>query len=111
MPALANRRHQMLELARRWQESGASARVFAQERGVSPWMLYYWRERLTSEHQPTGGSGRPSATCLAPVQIIGTDVMSGDLEIVLTRGDRIRVPATVSMETLRRVIQVLRTEC
>jgi hypothetical protein len=112
MPAPDDRRNQRLDLARRWRESGASARVFAQEQGVTPWTLYYWRERLVSQKRPTGRRRRRSAMRLAPVHLVGgTDGMGGDLEIVLAAGDRIRVPAAVSADTLRRVIQALRTGC
>ncbi len=45
MPAPNDRTDRMLDLARRWRESGQSARAFAQEQGVTPWTLYYWRER------------------------------------------------------------------
>ena len=34
---------------RRWRESGQSARAFAQEQGVTPWTLYYWRKRLAGK--------------------------------------------------------------
>jgi hypothetical protein len=36
---------------------------------------------------------------------------AGDLEIILTNGHRLRVPAQVSVEALRRVVDVLRTAC
>lgn len=44
--AQADYRNKMLALAREWRESGASARVFAQEHGVTTWTLYYWRQRV-----------------------------------------------------------------
>jgi hypothetical protein len=36
---------------------------------------------------------------------------AGDLEIVLVSGDRVRVSAGASVETLSRVVQTLRTAC
>jgi hypothetical protein len=36
---------------------------------------------------------------------------SHDLEIVLASGDRVLVSAAVSVETLRRVVEVLRAGC
>jgi len=47
MQAQEDRRQQMLELARQWRDSGLNARAFAEGHGVTPWTLYYWRERLT----------------------------------------------------------------
>jgi hypothetical protein len=49
MPTQEDRRHQMLDLARRWQASGTGARVFAREQGVTPWVLYYWRKELVPQ--------------------------------------------------------------
>ncbi len=45
------------------------------------------------------------------MHLVGPDARDDTLEIMLARGDRIRVPAAVPVETLRRVIQLLRTEC
>src|SRR5947208_2649195 len=52
MQAQEDRRSAMLDLARRWRESGAKARVFAQEHGITAWTLYYWRQRLAQEERP-----------------------------------------------------------
>jgi hypothetical protein len=43
------------------------------------------------------------------VQLVASG--DSDLEVMLASGDRIRVPAGISAETLRCVIQVLRTAC
>jgi hypothetical protein len=111
MPAPDDRRDKMLDLARRWQDSGMKARAFAREQGVTPWVLYYWRERLARQDRPA--RRRPSRRArLARVRVV-TDVSngSGDLEIVLVSGDRVRIPAGGSVETFRRVVQVLRGGC
>jgi hypothetical protein len=49
---------------------------------------------------------------LAPVHVVtvAKDEPS-DVEILLAGGDRVRVAAGVSVETLRRVVQALRTAC
>jgi alpha-D-ribose 1-methylphosphonate 5-triphosphate synthase subunit PhnI len=36
---------------------------------------------------------------------------SGEVEIVLASGDRVRVAASVSADTLRRVVQAVRVSC
>jgi hypothetical protein len=115
MPAPDDRRTQKLDLARRWQESRRSARVFAQEQGVTPWTLYYWREQLVREQRPKAPRRRrPSRRVqLAPVHIMsGAEDGSGaEVEIVLASGDRVRVAASVSADTLRRVVQAVRASC
>lgn len=112
MQAQEDRRSTMLELARRWRESGATARAFAQEQGVTPWTLYYWRQRLAGQDRPTRRRRRSRRVTLAPVHVVaGARDVGGDLEILLASGDRVRVAAGVSVDTLRRVVQVLRTAC
>ncbi len=112
MPAPDDRRTKMLELARRWRDSGVKARVFAQEQGITPWTLYYWRQRLASQDRPTRQRRRSRRAMLAPVHVVaGAGDVGSDVEILLASGDRVRVAAGVSIDTLRRVVQVLRTAC
>jgi len=111
MPAPDDRREKMLDLARRWRESGLKARAFAQEQGVTPWVLYYWRQRLARQDRPA--RRRVSRRVpLARVRVV-SDARNedDDLEIVLVSGDRLRIPAGASVETFRRVVQGLRGGC
>ena len=57
--AQTDHRNKMLALARAWQESGAPARVFAREHGVTTWTLYYWRQRVP--HQERAARRPPPA--------------------------------------------------
>jgi hypothetical protein len=112
MQAQEDRRSTMLDLARQWRASGQKARMFAAEHGVTPWTLYYWAKRLAREERPARRRRRSRRVTLAPVHVLASNGRSGnDLEVMLAGGDRVRVPADVSAEILRRVIQVLRTEC
>jgi hypothetical protein len=110
MPAPDDRRNQMLDLARQWRVSGVKARAFAQEHGITPWTLYYWRERLADQERPTRRRKPGRRVTLAPVHVVASAARdeSGALEIVLAGGDRVRVSEGVSPEALRRVVQVLR---
>jgi hypothetical protein len=110
MEAQEDRQSTMLDLARRWRESGAKARVFAQEHGITTWTLYYWRKRLARQERPSRHR-RPRRVRLAPVHVVAAADGVGELEIVLVSGDRVRVSAGASVETLRRVVQALRTAC
>jgi transposase len=117
MPAPNDRTDHMLDLARRWRESGQSARAFAQEQGVTAWTLYYWRERLVGGHTRRTRRRRKRRSAppvsLAPVQVVTSngEKSQSDVEILLASGDRVRVTASVSAETLRRVVAILRTPC
>jgi transposase-like protein len=110
--AQEDHRNKMLELARQWSGSGASARAFAQEHGVTTWTLYYWRQRVVRHERSTRRRRRPRRVRLAPVHVMpATQSLGIDLEIVLASGDRVRVSDQVSVETLRGVVQVLRAGC
>jgi hypothetical protein len=87
------------------------ARAFAQEAGVTPWVLYYWRQRLAGQARPARRR-RSRRVSIARIRVV-PDVRAerADLEIHLVSGDRVRVAADVSIETLRRVVQVLRAAC
>jgi transposase-like protein len=112
-PAQSDHRNKMLTLAREWRESGAPARLFAQEHGVTTWTLYYWRQRVIRDERTARRRRRPKRVRLAPVHVVAgaTTDPGRDLEIVLASGDRVRVSAAVSVEALRRVVEVLRTGC
>jgi hypothetical protein len=116
MPVPNDRTDRMLDVARRWRESGQSARAFAQEQGVTPWTLYYWRERLAGKKTRPARRRKPRASSrvsLAPVHVVasGGEESRSDVEILLANGDRVRVTARVSVETLRRVVHILRAPC
>ena len=100
------------QLVAQWRESGKSAREFARDHGVTPWILYYWRERLTALRDQTQPA-RSRSTSLVPVHVVSDEdpLTGGDLEVILATGDRLRVRATVATDTLRRVVDVLRTVC
>ena len=111
MQAQDDRRSQMLELARRWRASGTKARAFALENGVTPWVLYYWRQRLAREDRPARRRRRARPAQLVPVHVVADAQDGGGVEITLTSGDRVRVSAGVSADLLRHIVQVLRTPC
>jgi transposase-like protein len=112
MQAQDDHRNKMLELARQWQESGTTARAFAQEHGITTWTLYYWRHRLPRQDRRAHRRRRSRPVRLAPVHVMrAAEDLGSDLDILLASGDRVRVSARVSVETLRRVVQVLRAAC
>ena len=112
MQAHEDRRQQMLELARQWRDGGMSARAFAEGHGVTPWTLYYWRERLTKAERPPRRRRRSRRVTLAPVHVVtSADLGGGDLDVILASGDRVRIRASASADMVRRVLDVLRTAC
>jgi transposase-like protein len=105
-------RHARARLVAQWRESGKSAREFARDHGVTPWILYYWREKLAAFRDRTQPA-RSELASLVPVQVVSDDapLTGGELEVILATGDRLRVRANVTTDTLRRVVDVLRAGC
>ena len=110
--AQEDHRNKMLELARQWRESGASARAFAQEQGITTWTLYYWRQRVVRHERSARRRPRRRRVRLAPVHVMpAAEPLGSHVEIVLASGDRVRLSNQVSVETLRGVVQVRRAAC
>ncbi|WP_437479200.1 IS66 family insertion sequence element accessory protein TnpA [Sorangium sp. So ce1014] len=96
----------------RWHKSGHSARVFAEQEGVSPGTLYSWSRRLgmkRSEYRQRSDAAKlPS---FLPVVVASTEATApssgAPLEIVLPDGAVVRVPPSFDEVTLARVIRAL----
>ena|ERR1700687_3514049 len=98
----------MAVLIDQWRAEGSTARAFAREHGVSKSTLFRWRRRLAAN-----GSARPAkAGTLVPVHVVSApEPGASAIEVTLLTGDRIRIGNGVTPETLRCVVQVLRTAC
>lgn len=83
------------------ERSGRSVKQFCGERGLAEQAFYVWRKRLR-EQQPMrfalveAGSAQRQA---AP---------EGHLELVLAKGERLRIGSGVDTSLLRAVLEVLR---
>ena len=101
----------------RWGASGLTAAEFAPEIGVNARTLTYWKWKLgsvvTGERHPQRGRGpEPEPTFVevipAPLSTVSSDGAASEaLEIVLSGGIRVRVPARFDAEALRRVVAAL----
>ena len=89
------RREQWRQMIAEQEKSGQSIRVYCQNRGVSEYAFYSWRQRLRKEIPVTFAlvetKPRPEPTLI---------------DIVLASGDRLRIPGEAA--TLRMVLSVLR---
>ena len=96
----------------RWHKSGHSARVFAEQEGVSAGTLYSWSRRLgmkRSEYLRRSDAAKlPSFLPLVVASPEATAPSSGaPLEIVLPDGAVVRVPPSFDEVTLARVVRAL----
>jgi hypothetical protein len=85
----------------RWRRSQLSVTAFCQREGLAPAHFYRWRHRLAARdtHQPAW----------VPVEVLAEPTALADsvLEVVLARGQRLRVPRGFDPATLRQVLAVL----
>jgi transposase-like protein len=77
------------------EKGGQSVRVFCQEHGLGEASFYSWRKRLRRENPVSFALVEPKTT-----------VKDGFIEVVLSSGDRLRIPAEAA--TLRMVLSVVR---
>ena len=109
--ARIDQRERMRALIRKWRASGQTKTEFVRANGVSRGKLEYWVRRLGEEPAERRGR-RARSVNLIPVRVTGTASESpGEIEILLAGGDLVRVSPEVPAETLRRVIEVLRSGC
>jgi transposase-like protein len=93
------------ERAKHWQEiitrqrkSGLSIKAFCRQESLCPHTLYQWRRRLKK--------GPPVS--FAVVEVKPQAVAGAMLEVILSSGDRLQIPAGLDAETLRTVVAALR---
>lgn len=112
-------RQEWAKRVERWRDSGLTAAEFAAELGINARTLVYWKWRLGKEREPVVGPssgarrGSRAATKSQPssvadsfveVQVAGADT---GFELELSRGRRLRVPASFDASGLRRLLDVL----
>jgi transposase len=97
-----------------WQRSGLTVRDFCVQHGVSEPSFYAWRRIITQRDQgrsdpSRGGAGRSSAKpVFVPIRVMPTAPASvAPLEIVLGRGQVVRVLPGFDAATLRQLLAIL----
>jgi hypothetical protein len=96
----AERRKFWQEVIGEQRRSGKTARAFCQQRGVGEHSFYMWRQRLERPKKPL-------RFALVQSSSEGQAAREG-LELALTSGERLRIPAGADAATLRVVLEVLR---
>ena len=80
-------------------QSGRSVRAFCKENAIEEHAFYYWRLKYRRDQKPV-------TFALVDTKQPGKD--SSGIELVLARGDRLRIPNDEA--TLRLVLSVLREQ-
>ena len=103
----------------RWKDSGLSAAEFAEEIGVNPYTLKWWKWHLGATTSPTTSrralvrrssasmaKAKPVISPLTFVEMTAA-IASEPLEVVLPSTVRVRVPRGFDTTTLVRLLDVL----
>jgi transposase len=93
-----------------WKQSGLTAREYAAQAGLNAGTLCYWKWRLSRDARtkqtspaPRKRRGRtPKFVELTPVSVVDERI-----EIELSNGHRLRVPARLDAQTLSRLIEIV----
>jgi transposase-like protein len=86
-----------------WQKSGQSVRAFCVGRGLSEPSFYSWRRTLRKREPQRPTMQRQSR--LVPLRIVAEPVM----EVVLSAGVVVRVPAGADVVAVARLVAALRS--
>jgi hypothetical protein len=107
------RARQMRRVLARWQRSGLTLREFGEKRGIPLSTLTWWRRvfRRAGEEDGNGAAAENAVVFTEVPKPTNVPRTPAVLEIVLPSGHLVRVPAGADSDTLRRVLQALRTTC
>jgi hypothetical protein len=83
----------------RWQHSGLGVAAFCRRQGLDERRFHAWRRILARRDSERTG--------FVPVEVLAESGAGGSVEVVLTRGRRLRVPPGFDAATLRQVLAVL----
>lgn len=97
------------ERLRRWAKSRMSIEAFAAREGIDPQRLKWWRWKLSGSPAPSASAPR-----FVPVRVVESPVEQvpggAALEVVLTNGRVVRVPAGFDAAALERVLAIASRE-
>jgi hypothetical protein len=83
------------------ERSGVSVKQFCEERGLTEQSFYFWRKRLRKQ--------APMRFALVEAGVtLRERATEADLELVLPRGERLRIGPHVDPLALRKVLEALR---
>ena len=97
----------MATLVRQWETSSESRQVFARRHGLTVARFDYWKRRVRQ-----AAVDEPRVT-FAPVQVVSdlTPRGAAAIELVLVSGERLTIPAGVSVDHVRVVLAALHAAC
>jgi transposase len=98
------------ERVEQWKQSGLTAREYAAQAGLNAGTLCYWKWRLSRDARMKQTSPSPRKRRGRPpkfVELTPVSVVDERIEIELSNGHRLRVPARLDAQALSRLIEVV----
>ncbi len=89
--------------------SGLNLIEFARERSLSPWTLYGWRRKLGRSRRRRRAAVEGGEAGFVAVDVVGAAATTGEIEVQLADGVRVRVPRDVAIARLVELVRALRS--
>lgn len=96
---------------RRHRKSGLTVSAFCVAEGLKDWAFHWWRPELAKRDREKSAL-KPAANpkhvpSFVPVQLMPEQHNSSSIEVVLTSGQRLRIPSGFDPQSLASVLTVL----
>lgn len=89
-----------------WKSSGLSVRQFCKEESLSEPSFYSWRKRLAGDDSEQEDQHKPEPSAF--IEVAMPQNTSAVIELLLTSGNTLRIPADINAATLSTVLSVIR---
>jgi len=105
-------RAEWVEEVRRWRESGQSASEYAAEHGLHAGTLGGWASKVRGVEAAKSGGRRGRESLFVPLRVAhvsptSAKAGSGEIEVVLLNGRRVRVSGNFDDEAVARLLSIV----
>jgi len=91
-----------------WRISGLSVRQFCDNEGLTEASFYSWRKKLSTGVNGDNKQDKPKSSQSEFIEVTIPSNNSAAVELLLTSGNTLRIPAGVDSATLSTVLSVIR---
>ncbi len=91
-----------------WQSSGLSVRQFCAKEGLTEASFYFWRKKFAGDNKDANNQSQIKSSQSEFIEVAIPQNNSAAIELVLTSGNTLKIPAGVDSGTLSMVLSVIR---
>jgi transposase len=107
----AEKQRHWLDLLRLWQQSKLSVRAFCERHQLSEPSFYCWRRTLRQRGllgtQAADDAGHTQSPAFVQLSVGAAAVAAKSIDVILTKGRRLRIRPGFDATTLRQLLRVL----